>query len=938
VYNESGSNATPMYRVAFAADFLIGWPNTIGIYTLPEFVSISNHELRSDLVLTIGDCFDRKVWYADQFLDIMQQLAAPWVFVWGNHECGYDGKAPIELQMEQLLEAKGVDAGMRRYGELDIDGDGRTDFLLVIFGPFISEDDLSWFKATFASTTTPIIVLQHIPTIVPDMHVNMRLPNAEEVMRAYEQNGHVFAVFSCHDHGYSGAVMRNGTWYVNVRRLGTTWGVEPGYAVLDFYRDGRIVYYTKKFYESGTFDHTILRGGTDTFGFTVELECTPESLPAYSYLLDKGVAGNRSYGMCIKGDGAMYAVSHDEQGEIHAESTSGLVHAGESVHAIMVANSTRLVLYVNGKEVAQAPAHPPYTTNHHPLYIGRTYSHPFNGTMRSVRLYDIPLTPQQVASHFAGSYADEEERLVLHYEANESVRQAGADANESVSCDGSGRASFSTTSRTYITSLPYEISSSGYYVLDVGCTNAPWDSAITINSSDVVLDGNGNTLEGRYRASGIPLMGKTVKGTQVGVLAANATNITIRGLVLRGWHRAIYLNGCSSGQVEGNTLEDNGFGVLASGCEGCSVSHNKVRSSRYDGIALMHSPNGTVESNTLEDNGFGVFVYWSNGSSISQNEVRSSRHSGIYVYSSVGGRLEDNVLSRNGYGVCFSRSSSSLMENNTFEHDGMCIWNSSMSAVVNNTVNGKRLVYLENEHDMAISSPESVGQLVLNGCENITVEQLSISNTTYGIELWKTGRSAIRNSTVSESDVGIFLLYSCKDNEVVNNTLVSDGHGIYLNYYSQRNTLSNNTVLNGTVGLWLFRSDDDRVHGNTISGCSMADMYVHSSKYATITSNTLSRGGVGLRLNHSRNNTISHNTFLSDLTGLSAYHSEDFGHGNNTIFLNDFVGCGLDVFSLSPRTVYSREGEPAMWLNTTFPVPYTFHGKSYTGYLGNHHS
>lgn len=414
---------TPMYKIAIISDVHMGQAGSIGEQTLPSFVELANTVLHPDIVLTTGDCFEHTVDNADHFLDIMQNLSCPWYYVWGDHDWGgaypYDGRDDeTTLSIQSYMETMGVNADFRRYTYLDVDDDGANDFMLVVLPPTITDDDLSWFDSL--PTDAPMIVVHHVPaamngwlTYDPNTaHANMLLQNAETVRQHFEDKGTVFMVISGHDHGYVGATQVNGIWYVNTRRTGSTWGSDEGYNVLDFYTNGTVEFYTKCFDGDGSKDNFAeLR--TPEYGFSIEVVFKPTVLNTYNYLFDKGVAGNRNYGMAIKGDGAIYAVSHDTRGEVRAESRSGLIANGTQVHAIVVANSTSLRLFVNGENVAERPACPPYTTNDCPLYIGRTYSYPFNGTIRLLRIYNRPLTDAQVGTIFNGSYS--EDGLVLYY-------------------------------------------------------------------------------------------------------------------------------------------------------------------------------------------------------------------------------------------------------------------------------------------------------------------------------------------------------------------------------------------------------------------------------------------------------------------------------------------------------------------------------------------
>ncbi len=73
-----------------------------------------------------------------------------------------------------------------------------------------------------------------------------------------------------------------------------------------------------------------------------------------------------------------------------------------------------------------------------------------------------------------------------------------------------------------------------------------------------------------------------------------------------------------------------------------------------------------------------------------------------------------------------------------------------------NNVNGKPLVYLEDVSDYKV---EDAGQVIIVNCNNITIENLDLSNTSVGIAIWNTNDSKVLNKPYSidtkedESDV-----------------------------------------------------------------------------------------------------------------------------------------------------------------------------------------
>ncbi len=129
-----------------------------------------------------------------------------------------------------------------------------------------------------------------------------------------------------------------------------------------------------------------------------------------------------------------------------------------------------------------------------------------------------------------------------------------------------------------------------------------------------------------------------------------------------------------------------------------------------------------------------------------------------------------------------------------------------------NKVNGKPLVYLENASDYKV---EDAGQVILLNCNNITVENLDLSNTNIGIELWKTEDSKVLNNTVSNNRDGI-RLYSSSNCTITGNNVNNNNnwYGIFL-YESCNNIITGNNVSNNSYyGISLSSSSNNKIYLN----------------------------------------------------------------------------------------------------------------------------
>jgi parallel beta-helix repeat protein len=251
---------------------------------------------------------------------------------------------------------------------------------------------------------------------------------------------------------------------------------------------------------------------------------------------------------------------------------------------------------------------------------------------------------------------------------------------------------------------------------------------------------------------------------------------------------------------------------------------------------------------------------------------------------------------------------------------------------VDNTVNGKPLVYLEDAKSQAVVD---AGQVVLVNCDDIQVQNLNLSYTTIGVELWNTNHTLVsHNNLTRDSEYGVFLTHSCSYNTISENNITLgdmsiNQAGIMLEYSCNYNTISDNKVtasigvgsgvglvnscggnsISGNVfvgvGLFVDRPDVNTVTSNTVNGkplvclkdasdqavteagqvilvnCTRIHVQNLNLSYATmgvgllftnhtlISGNTMTDEGYGILLIYSFNNTISENTVTNNAYGIA---------------------------------------------------------------------
>lgn len=307
------------------------------------------------------------------------------------------------------------------------------------------------------------------------------------------------------------------------------------------------------------------------------------------------------------------------------------------------------------------------------------------------------------------------------------------------------------------TSSPLEISSDYTFTEDLY-------EPIVVMADNLVIDGNGYTLQGPGSGTGISLTGRS--------------NVTIKNLRITRWENGITLSNSSR-----NTLTDNILTQI--------VMHDIATF----GIRLEDSSsNNTVSSNTLTNSsGGGIFIRRSSNNRITNNTI-SHTHNGISLISSSNNRITNNTLAHN-YGLTISGNSmkadyalNNMISGNTLKH----------------TANGISITFFAYENSV-------VGN--------------TITNTTWdGIYLGEySANNRILDNTLTHTLNGISLVRNPMYNTISGNIIINsirDGihiHGHIVFRYETNNHISGNTITNSKEhGIYIDGSSHNRLSNNTI--------------------------------------------------------------------------------------------------------------------------
>ena len=351
------------------------------------------------------------------------------------------------------------------------------------------------------------------------------------------------------------------------------------------------------------------------------------------------------------------------------------------------------------------------------------------------------------------------------------------------------------------------------------------------------------------------------------VILVNCTNVTVENQNINNASVGINIAFSHCITIRNNTCSYNrAGGISLMNSSNCSISDNICSNNNYvyggEGIYLRYSSNNSISRNICSNNGAGISLWPSDTNTISNNTCSnnhrlyiwlmdgaywygsgiegsglnnriynntcSNNDRGIYLEDSSNNSISSNTVCNNSWhGIDLRGSSKNTITGNTFVNDSLFLTGSYQNTVEDNTVNGKPLVYLK---DVSNYKVEDAGQVILVKCNNITVENLDLSNTICGVELWKTENSRISSNKVSNNLNGISLGES-NNNTITGNNASNNNRGIVLES-SRNNAISSNTVCNNSWrGIYLKYSRNNKIYFNNF--INNTDNVDFSSYYLT---------------------------------------------------------------------------------------------------------
>jgi len=458
-----------------------------------------------------------------------------------------------------------------------------------------------------------------------------------------------------------------------------------------------------------------------------------------------------------------------------------------------------------------------------------------------------------------------------------------------------------------ISSCPYIINNPGNYTL--GSNLSANGTAITINASNVVLDGQGHSIMGNGTGYGINLSGVDnvtlrnirIGNFSIGLKITNSSYDTFDNLTFIGNTINVWLD-------PNNTILQNS--LLAGGQYGLVLTNSNNNILRYNvfvnntkiGVLLNgSSTNNTLLNDTVYNNMVGIKF---DGSGVTLNNIinttsSSNNDTGIYLNNSNGNILSNDAANSNGI-PCSSGSCA-----------GIYLYNSSGNSIMGSTASSNRnqggiwLDAYSNNNNVTgntASNPAGLYGIYINSnsVNNLLANNIANSNNQYGIHLDLSSNSNIlTNNTANSNAYGIGMRRSSNSNNATNNSVSGNSNsGFYLQSASGNRFENNTANSNGgsAAGFTLFSSSSNTLTNNKAIGPSQSTgiSFQSSSTGNIIINNNVSSNSVGINLPSGNNgNTIANNSANSNYNGIALSGSTGNIIANNTVNGNTNYGISL---------------------------------------------
>jgi len=240
---------------------------------------------------------------------------------------------------------------------------------------------------------------------------------------------------------------------------------------------------------------------------------------------------------------------------------------------------------------------------------------------------------------------------------------------------------------------------------------------------------------------------------------------------------------------------------------------------------------------------------------------------GVWLISSNANTINNTVVLNNTYGIFLDHSPNTTLRNNiivnntyNFGSDGEYVEDFVHDIDSSNTVNGRPIYYLVDQHDLSV--PTDAGFIAVVNSTNINVKDMSLTGNFEGILFVHAVDSSIENVNASSNGVGIYF-YESMNNRINGSSLMNNEEAINL-VGSSNNTVSFSKLCDNSFGLDIVNSRDNVANDveaiNNTYGVYLETSGHNSLRGNNMTGNRFNFGVAGTRLDDLTNDVDTSNT------------------------------------------------------------------------------
>ncbi|WP_313690956.1 DUF7282 domain-containing protein [Halorarum halobium] len=274
----------------------------------------------------------------------------------------------------------------------------------------------------------------------------------------------------------------------------------------------------------------------------------------------------------------------------------------------------------------------------------------------------------------------------------------------------------------------------GRYVLTANVTDSEASSCVTINASDVVLDGDGHALDGVGTNGSVGVWIRQSDGE-------DTENVTVRDVVATDWGTGIGQPEFESGNLVGvsvvdATVSENEYGIYLTDANGATVSDSIVRENAFHGVILRDfGASAVLSDNVIRSNGESGLTLFEGGSGaqVTGNLIENNAGVGIDTNNDVNDlEITDNHISGNADdGLDLDES------------DGVTVRDNTVSDNAEHGIDGQDLADL------------TVAGNVIEGNDGDGIALVSVAGALLDNRVSNSGGADLSTATISSGDLSV---------------------------------------------------------------------------------------------------------------------------------------------------------------------------------------